>query len=465
MDVLGGANQVQLNLFRTQMDERTQINALASGLRVNNASDDPSGYAIAETIQSKVSGLQQGVQNVQETGNLLNVADSTLSNVQLILQRVHSLVVEAASTLNSPQQLQSVQDEIDELLQEVNKISSGTKFNGISLLDGSLSDAPAQPGYFEIINPDSNPDGSVPSQDVSDSQNPGQAQPGPLIFQDPNYPMFDTNAHYVSGYTEMQVVSYSDNPTPPGGSPLGVPGVVIKFTQFSTDPNFGGTNGAQEQVSYGAYAVDAGQVGPGSPPGLNINNASGSAPMLTPDLANLSAQDVGVAMAVETFYGAPAGTGTPLTVNTGGSEGDQISISLPNVNTSALDIAGISVLQPVYVDGNNNVIGTGDNTQAVDDAEARVNNAINLIDQALAQVGAQNVAMQEEADGASQQIVNQVASESAIRDDDVAQSTTQLTKDQVLSQVGTSVLAQMQSSAKLVIRLVTGSAIGGAGQI
>lgn len=465
MDVLGSANQVQLNLFRTHKDEMTQMSALASGLRVSSASDDPSGYSISETLQTKINGLQQGVQNVQDAGNLLNVADATLNNVQTLLQRVHGLIVEAGSDLNSPEQLQSIQNEINQLLDEVNKISSGTKFNGITLLDGSLSNAPAQQGYFEIINPDTNPDGSAPSQNVADWQNPGQAQSGPLIFQDPAYPMFDTNAHYVSGFTEMQVISYSSNPTPPGGSPLGQPGVVIKFTQFSTNPNFNGTNGAQEQVSYGAYATDNGQIGPGTPPGLNINNADGSAPMLTPDLANLSAQDVGVAMAVETFDGTPAGTGNPLSINTGGSEGTDVTINLPNVSASALDVSGISVLQPQYVDGNNTLIGTGSNTQAVDDAEARVNNALNLISQVRAQVGAQSVAMQEDAGGASQQIVSQVASQSAIRDANIAQSTTQLTMDQVLSQVGTSVLAQMQNSAHLVVQLVGASNPSGAGRI
>ena len=79
MDVLGSANQLELSISRTQMDEERNVRALASGLRVITASDDPSGLAVAENIHAKVSGLQQGIQNVQTAGNLLNTADAALA--------------------------------------------------------------------------------------------------------------------------------------------------------------------------------------------------------------------------------------------------------------------------------------------------------------------------------------------------------------------------------------------------
>ena len=96
------------------------------------------------------------------------------------------------------------------------------------------------------------------------------------------------------------------------------------------------------------------------------------------------------------------------------------------------------------------------NQVPVADAEARVQLALDSISEARATVGAQTESLQYEANDASIQIVNQVASESAIRDVNVGAAVTQFTKDQVMSEIGTSVLAQMQASAQLVIQLVNG---------
>ena len=145
MDVLGNNGQVLRNLSIVQSNLSSDTRALASGLRVQSAADDPSGLAIAETIQSKVAGLQQAVTNVQTGGNLLNVADAALSSVQNILQRVRSLVVESRSDLNSNGDLQNIQAEINTMLAEVNKISSDTSFNGLNLFDGSLDTTQATP--------------------------------------------------------------------------------------------------------------------------------------------------------------------------------------------------------------------------------------------------------------------------------------------------------------------------------
>lgn len=459
MDVLGSAGQVELNLFRTQFDEGTQTRALASGLRVVSASDDPSGLAIAENIQTKVLGLQQGIQNVQTAGNLLNVADGTLQTVQAILTRIHSLIVEASSDLNSTDQLNSIQTEIDQLMQEVNKISSGTQFNGISLLDGSHTGAGSPglttQGSVAQINPSLNPDGTIPTQNVAAQSGPGGA-PGPLISN-----AYYQDAGFVPGMIEVEVTGYSANPVDPTtGLALGSPGVYVKVIQYSTNSGFNGAGGATEQVYTQAVPVGAGlDVGTGMP--MFFSNANGTANMLRFDLANLSPQDVGKAMAFETYSSTdPSGAppGTPLQVNTSGNEGGDVQINLPDVSTNTLGISDITVLAPKEVDGYNNPIGgDGSNQFATMDAETRVQNAIVTISGARAQIGAQTVALQEDANDAGIDVVNQTASESAIRDVNVADAASQLTKDQVLSQIGISVLAQMQSDAKLVVELVSGA--------
>ena len=91
--------------------------------------------------------------------------------------------------------------------------------------------------------------------------------------------------------------------------------------------------------------------------------------------------------------------------------------------------------------------------------------AIDAISEVRANVGAQSVALQENADDGSIEAVNQIASESAIRDVDMGQAVTQFTRDQVMSQIGVSVLAQMQQNAQLVIQLVGAVNPGVSGRI
>jgi flagellin len=109
------------------------------------------------------------------------------------------------------------------------------------------------------------------------------------------------------------------------------------------------------------------------------------------------------------------------------------------------------------VDWLDHPMGTADNAAATADAEARVQNAMDAISHARAQVGAQSVSLSEDADNASVDVVNQVASESAIRDVDLGQTSAEFIKDQVLSQIGMSVLSQMQVNAGLVVQLFSSS--------
>jgi flagellin-like hook-associated protein FlgL len=138
MDVLGSASFILQNEALTQNRLATDVNALASGLRVRSAADAPSGYAIAATIENKVAGLQQSVTNVQTANNLLQVAEGALHNVTSILQRIRSLTVEANTDVSSESDNQNIQAEIDQLLHEINTIASETNFNGLKLFTGAF---------------------------------------------------------------------------------------------------------------------------------------------------------------------------------------------------------------------------------------------------------------------------------------------------------------------------------------
>jgi flagellin len=446
MDVLGSTNQVELNLGRTLFDQGRQVNALASGLRVNSAVDDPSGLAIAATIQSRIGGLQAGVQNVQTAGSLLNTADGVLSSVESILTRVHTLIVQAGSDMNSDADLQNIQSQLNALLLEINKIAGGAKFNGVTLFDGShdgtlgLEPSP----QAEEIHPSLNLDGTIPTDTLADAGDPVNDPSNKLIYQQNGVvPLYiGSNNGYLQGLSELQIVAVDP-----------VNNVAtVRDVQYSTQSGFDNNAGVTEQIAPTTIATNSGPI-TGQ---LTAPNAM--YPMLQIALGNISNTDVGVAMAFETFdptntTGVP--TGQSIEINTTGVEGDTVKVNLPGLSTSVLQVSGISILRPQEVDQNDNLVGQDSSNQfAVMDAEARVNHAIDLVNQIRADVGAQNVSLQTDADNSSTAMVNLVASESSIRDVDVGTATTAFMKDQVLQNIDLSVMSQMHVDAQMVAQLV-----------
>jgi len=237
MDVLASASFVLQNEALTQNRLASDVNALATGLRVRSAVDDPSGYAIAQTISAKVAGLQQSVTNVQTANNLLNVADGALANIQLILQRIRSLTVESNSDVNSQSDLENIQTEINGLLLEINKISQSTNFNGLSLFNGQFDNGSSRgvPGFINatpgadygvlaVPSPILTPGGAIPtSQVVSET---GLSGPGPLVTLQNNG---------ISGpgaFTPALIVLQIQASDTPGT-------VTLSYSAYSQAPSFG----------------------------------------------------------------------------------------------------------------------------------------------------------------------------------------------------------------------------------
>jgi flagellin len=133
------ANEVNFELSEHQQALGTSVRDLSSGLRVNTAADDPSGNAIAASLQTHAQAFSQASQNVTNAQNAGAVADGALAAVTDILLRIRELAVGAASTIDSSSDRVNIQAEISQLLLEINRIAQNTNFNGRALLDGSIS--------------------------------------------------------------------------------------------------------------------------------------------------------------------------------------------------------------------------------------------------------------------------------------------------------------------------------------
>lgn len=113
------------------------IERLSSGLKINRASDNPAGMAISNKMKAQIDALDQAEANAADGISVVQIADGALNEVSSILQRIRELSVQAANEINSFDDRKSMQDEVDALVKEVDRISSDTEYNTKKLLDGS----------------------------------------------------------------------------------------------------------------------------------------------------------------------------------------------------------------------------------------------------------------------------------------------------------------------------------------
>lgn len=432
MDLLARVGPLLNHLAKTRADESVSVQRLSTGLRINNAADDPSGLAISEQLTTQITGMQRGQENAQTAGNMLNVAEGHLTSVTSILQRIRTLLIEGKTDLKTPAQLQTIQNEIDGLKQEINSISGNATFNGVHLLDGSMDNTGKKNARVVQTQTDPNVFGDVGPTNVTNADGLGNA--GPLI----------TGATVGNGVEqstiEFQVVGFDMNAVDPISGPIGGPGLYVQVIAYSSDPSFG--NG-QEVNQISAIPENAGSLA-----GQITTPAAPGNILLGFTIANLTRNDVGSAMAFTTYKDTAAKTGQPLSVNDRGNEGTDVSLTIPQVSSSALGISGVAVTQPATVDLFNNPTGVDSNTISGKDAMARVDTAIETVVSARAVVGAQQVALSNAIQDSSLQTVATQASESTIRDANIGKEAANQAKNHILDNIATDTIVSVQASEK-----------------
>jgi len=127
----------QRNAASTQMSLSTSIQRLSSGLRVNSAKDDAAGLSIATRMDAQARGMNVAIRNANDGVSLLQTAESGMSTVSDMLQRMRELTVQATNATNTSADINSLNQEYTQLSQEVGRTISAVQFNGQSLLTNS----------------------------------------------------------------------------------------------------------------------------------------------------------------------------------------------------------------------------------------------------------------------------------------------------------------------------------------
>jgi len=129
----------QRNVKNTQNQLGTAVQRLSSGLRINSAKDDAAGMAISMKLSAHIRSINQAVRNAQDGISVVQTAEGGMNEIHNILTRMRELAIQAATGTLSPSDRTALQTEFADLKTEITRISDTTEFNGLKLLDGSMS--------------------------------------------------------------------------------------------------------------------------------------------------------------------------------------------------------------------------------------------------------------------------------------------------------------------------------------
>jgi flagellin len=461
----------QRGLSTAQGKLNKTLERLSTGLKINRGADDPSGLIASESLRSEISGINQAIDNGQRANNVIATAEAALSEVSSLLLNIKGMVVQSANAgALSPDEIQANQLQVDSAVQSITRISNTTTFAGLRLIDGSLDylTSGASTSAFDSMHINQANFGTSPnipiSVDVLTSAQHGQLQfRGSAIAQTVTLEIngnegVDTIT-FASGTTAAAVMSGVNRLS----DATGVSARLINSTNAASGVVFESTGwGSKQFVSVkaqsGAFNVvdangDAHTRDGGRDATATINGALTVADGLKLKVAtatldmevNLN-EDFGQGQSnfAITGGGALFQLGSKVTAN------QQVNIGLSSVAASKLGD---------QKDGFLNDLISGGKATLVDGNAAKasriIEKAINQVATLRGRLGAfeKNTL---ETNMNSQQIAleNVTASESNIRDADFAQETAELTRDQILTQAGTSVLATANSSPQQVLSLL-----------
>ncbi len=386
------ALNAQRNLASTNRSLSGLLEQLSSGLRVNRAADDAAGLAISEKMRAQIRGMQQGQRNAQDGISMLQTTEGALNEVHSILQRLRELSVQAGNTTLSTNDRQALGEEMVALTSEIENIGTRTRFNGQQLLNGSLA-----------------------------------------VTLDATTSTGDDATATANGATVS--VSTIDVGSAIGGTTYSLAASGANLTLSHDD----GTGFVTSQtVAVNAMGANAAQAITFDHLGVSINV-----------LHDANAGNVTGATIAAGFNGTTIDTSASSNASfrVGADSGDNISIAFEDMRASAL--------------GDTNKLGTliADNNAVSTSAKAdalllSVDAAIAQVSTFRAKLGASQNQMEHAVNSVAVSVENLSASESRIRDADIAEVSSELVAKQIMQQAGVAVLAQANAAPQAVLKLL-----------
>ena len=473
----------QRNLDSSQSLAATSLQRLSSGLRINSAKDDAAGLAIADRFTAQINGLNQAARNAADGISLAQTAEGALSEVTSNLQRIRELAVQSANATNSSADRAALQNEVDQLVAEIDRVAGAANFNGVSLLDGSFSSQTFQVGASagETITFDS----IIDSRSVSLGSNT-LALGGTVIGTQ----VASTGNNGIGAETDLTIT------TTDGGTT----GAIAYSANDSAAQIATAINSAASNIGITATATNSVTLDTLTAAGTVSFNLSGQDGVAGTAISAVVSDNNDLSAVVDAINGASASTGVTAAFTTAG---DRSSITLSNstgddivLDTFANSTAGNDSVdfgtQTLTEGGTVAAVAVGDVTLSSTQGQISTSNAntdvfasasdygtfasvagadISTVTGASTAIGTIDAALSQISTGRSdlgayqnrfESVITslQVASENAessrsrIQDADFAAETANLTKAQILTQAGISVLAQANAQPQQVLALL-----------
>ncbi|MFN3337130.1 MAG: flagellin [Thermomicrobium sp.] len=402
MRIYNNVNAVnaQRNLSITGFALAKSIEKLSSGLRINRAADDAAGLSISEKLRAQIRGVMQAMRNAQDGVSMIQTAEGALNEVHSMLQRMRELAVQAANDTLTTEDRAAINSELQNLQQEINAIAARTTFNGKQLLTGSLVTQLAATSEIQV--------GTV-----------------------------------LTGGTESAHVAALDV----SGA---LPGTTFQFTYDATTDQLTLTR-LSDNVSQTVTLTNIAAGG-----SLTLNFGALGIKLTIQSTGGITADNLGAALTAattDTITTDAASGGANFQV--GPNQPHAYVVSFFNVQVNSSNTGPMAILDAALQSFQTSLNGTNSaQVTAAQNLITAVDGAIGRINEIRSELGAAQNRLEHTIANLGVQHENLTASESRIRDVDMAAEMVTFTRNQILQQAGVAVLAQANAMPQSVLQLL-----------
>lgn len=479
----------QRNLSSSSKGLDTSLQRLSTGFRINSAKDDAAGLQISNRLTSQVNGLNVAVRNANDGISLAQTAEGALQQSTNLLQRMRDLSLQSANGSNSSTERRALQDEVTQLQGEFNRIADTTSFGGRKILDGTFGSQQFQVGAnaFETIDVAL---GNFRASNVGNNTRTLAGNAANVGFGRATAAAATAAASNVAG--TVTIAGSSGTTTA-----IAVAGASAKTAADSINAQTGTTNvSADARTVVGFSGLSAsGQVN-FNLTGSNATAVNIRATVTTTDLSALASEintksgqtgisaeisagvlkmtsERGDDIVIEGFTNDAAGTVNFTTYGYDGTGAAVDTVSLASGTTDSSRAMGVVKLNSSKsftstssdtstASATTALVSTLDAVDKIDITTAIgaqkaldvVDSALTFIDSSRAELGAKQNRFENTISNLQNISENASAARSRIRDTDFAAETSELTKNQILQQAGTAILAQANQLPQAVLSLL-----------
>ena len=368
------------------------LGRLSSGLKITNAKDNPSGLAMSRRMNSQIEGLGVANNTSKDAISIVQVADGSLSEIHEVLQRMSELAVQASNGTLTDSDREAIQSEVTLLKEEIERMAQTTQFNGQTILDGSFD----YRGYATV------------------GSDPQTAETNPNVKMVSYSDVVEAGNYQITGI-DVSFINLT------GTTGVDKKGIFLE--------NGSETNISVKKILEDGSMVDYmpnGMTATVSEDVLTLQDATGKKIQLQID---------------ETFSGTVnlelTGTGA-MTMQVGANEGQTLDIRIQKVSLTTLGLYNLDV---------SNEVGAREAIESV-------KNAISEISGIRSRLGAYQNRLEHTVSNLDISVENMTAAYSRIMDVDMAEEMTIYSTQQVLSQAGTSMMAQANERPAQILQLL-----------